>query len=758
MVRFCSMPAWSARATAWTAAVGLAALLLVAGCGTKRQTVTVAERPAETTDTVTASIDTVSHAVPIPAGYDTVEVGRFDRGKLWLPDQVPAEYFRSTYGVDPTGEWLTTARQAALRFGDGCSASFVSARGLVLTNHHCARDAISKVSRTDESLLQNGFYADSLDRERTVPDLHVDQLVEIEDVTNRVREDGDDRDTRALNRQQRIENLEDVMTETAKERDERLRVDVVTLYSGALYAAYTYRRYQDVRLVMAPELQVGYFGGEADNFTYPRYSLDVAFFRVYADDGTPLRPDHHFSWDLGGAEAGEPVFVVGNPGSTSRLDMVSQLEYERDHQLPAQLEVFRTRRNILKAYIANHPEAATRYNLRNLFFSVGNSIKSVEGRLRGLRDPYLLARRGKAIRTLRDSMAAVDSLRSYTRAIGKIQGLQESKRILADKQSAFLTFANLRLGSRILTRAVHAYYYDFLRTRGASPDRTESIRDDAEAIEDWPAELERAFLAAQVEEIRQAFGAGHPAVQRLLRKRSVDELASHLVEKSVLMDSTHFVKLLDEGYLKSDDPSVPVIEALAPLFLNINRQMNDIERTEQTMNGRLSRARRALYGNQIPPDASFTLRLSDGVVKGYHYNGTTAPPFTSFYGLYDRYHAHGAADWSLPDRWITPPDSFDLETPLNIVSTNDISGGNSGSPLLNRDLEVVGVVFDSNMEALPNEYLYRDRAARAVSVDVRGIVEALRDMYGATRLVKEVTDGAVAASESGRVEAEGREE
>jgi len=723
--------------TAWGGGALLLALLLVAGCGTPRQTVSVAERPDTPADTSAAGADTTATAVTLPSGADTVQVGRFDRGKLWPIDQIPTDYLQSTYDLTVDEEWRTRAQRAALRFGTGCSASFVSSEGLVMTNHHCARESITKVSRSGERLLDDGFYAEAPAQERRVPDLHVDELIEIENVTGRVR-GGEERDTRGGTRQQRIESLETAMTEKAKKTDEALRVDVVSLYRGAKYAAYTYRRHDDVRLVMAPELQLGYFGGESDNFTYPRFSLDVAFFRVYDEEEAPLQPEHHFSWNLDGAEAGASVFVVGNPGATSRLEVVSQMEYERDHRLPARLEVFRDRRALLQSYIANNPEEAGTYDLRNTFFSIGNSIKSLEGRLRGLQDPYLLARRGVALQALRDSVLAVDSLRQYEQAIGQIDRLQESKRILADKDRAFLTFANLELGSRVLTRAIHGYYYDFLRTRGANPEQVQSIRDDAEEIGNWPDDLERSFLVAQLRDIRSAYGSNHPTMKRLFRTQSVEELAGDLVANSALTDSTSFLKLLEDGYLKSDDPSVPVIEALAPLFLNTNRQMQDIQRTEETLNGRLSRARLALYGDRVPPDASFTLRLSDGVVKGYSYNGTTAPAHTNFYGLYDRYYSHGTSDWALPERWLSPPDEFALETPLNLVSTNDISGGNSGSPLLNDDLEVVGVVFDSNMEALPNEYLYRDEAARAVSVDVRGIVEALREVYEADRLVEEI--------------------
>ncbi|MFB6098043.1 MAG: S46 family peptidase, partial [Salinibacter sp.] len=431
--------------------------------------------------------------------------------------------------------------------------------------------------------------------------------------------------------------------------------------------------------------------------TYPRYALDVAFFRVYAPDGTPLKPEHYFSWDTGGAQPNEAVFAVGHPRSTSRLKTVSQFKYMRAHELPNRLETLRKRRNLLEQYVKAHPDSADRYGLRTLYFTIQNSVKSYRGQLRGLRDPYLLARRGAALQALQDSIQAVDSLRqAYGNVLGEIDRLQQSKTVMADKAGAFEVFSNLKLGSRILVRALHAYYYDFLRTRGAPPDRIESIRKDALKVTDWPPGLEKKFLAVQFKEIRDAYGASHPTVQRLFKKRTPEELAAHLVETSALMDSTSFVKLLKEGYRRSKDTSVPVIEALAPMFLNVNRQMQDIRRRERRLNARLSRARFAVYGSRFPPDATGGLRLSDGRVKSYPYNGTTAPPFTNFYGLYDRYYSQNEGAWSLPPRWINAVDSLDLGTPLNLVSTVDISGGSSGSPLLNKDLELVGVVFDSN--------------------------------------------------------------
>jgi len=721
----------------------LLGVLAVTGCGTPRQTVDVVERPETVEAEGGGSADSVVRAtVPVPSGYDTVQARRFDQGKMWPIHDLPTEYLETTYEVTLDEAWRTKVMRASLRFGSGCSASFVSADGLVMTNHHCAREYVTAVSRGEENLLEEGFQAGTIDRERPVPELFVDQLVEVENVTQRVtRELPDGGDTRDVQRQRRVSSLEDQMTAAAREEDERLRVDIVSFYQGARYAAYTYRRHTDVRLVMVPEQALGYFGGETDNFTYPRHALDVAFFRVYAEDGTPLEPENHFRVDPGGAQEGDAVFAVGNPGSTSRLDMVSQLQYERDHRLPNRLDVLRSRSQLLRTYIADHPETATTYGLRNTLFSVQNSIKGLEGQLRGLRDPYLMARRGTAVRTLLDTAQAVDSLQAYSRAVREIRRLQQSKRVLAEKEGAFTTFTNLTLGSRVLTRAIHGYYYDFLRTRGADPERVQDIRDDAEEIVDWPAELERAFLEAQLREIRSAYGADHPALQRIFRTRPPDSLAAHLVQNSALMDSSRFRTLLDEGYLKSDDPSVRVIEALGPLFLNLSRQMEDLRQSEETLNRRLSRVRRAVYGATIAPDATFSLRVSDGVVKGYQVDETPVPAFTTFHGLYDKYRTHEGGDWALPDRWVSPPDSFDRDTPLNLVSTNDISGGSSGSPLLNRDLEVVGVVFDSNMEALPNEYVYRTADARAIAVDVRGILEALRVMYGAPRLVDELTEG-----------------
>jgi hypothetical protein len=721
--------------------------LAVAGCGPSKETATVATvtETAPSTETKAPEPEPVT---VVPAGYDTVMAQRFDRGKMWTFENAPLDYFQAEYGFTPDEAWFRKARLGALRIPN-CSASFVSPHGLVMTNHHCARESISKVSKEGESLLDNGFYAESLDEERTVPDFYVEQVIEIEDVTDRVRsrirKGGD---TRGQNRDQAIEQMQEEMTSAAQRRDKDLSVEIAALYSGARYSAYTYRTFSDVRLVMAPELTLGFFGGAPDNFTYPRYTLDVAFFRVYGDDGEPITPAQHFSWNLDGSETGDAVFVVGNPGSTSRLSTVSQLTFARDHILPGQLDILETRSNILRPYIEQNPEKADEYDLRNTFFSIENSVKNFRGQLRGLRDPYLVARRAKAEQALHDSIMAVDSLRGvYGNVLREIEDLQRSKRTASKKNTAFAAFAAPSLGSRVLTRAVYGYFYDTLKRRGAGSDRLENIREEAMTITDWPAEVEAPFIAARLREIRDAFGANDPTVRSIMSNRTPEEIASSLVETSALMDSTKFAEMFDASFLSSKDPAVPLIQAIAPLFFTTTRQMSDFSSTEETLNGRLARARFAVVGTEIPPDATFTLRIADGRVKEYNYNGTRANAFTNFYGLYDHYYSYGSANWNLPERWVNMPQDLDLDTPLNLVTTNDISGGNSGSPLLNQDLEIVGLVFDSNIEALPNEFLYTTEKARAISVDARGILEAIRDVYEAERMVEELVEGRLIESD-----------
>ncbi len=732
----------------------IAIVLLMTACTAPKETAVVVERATRiekppTTEETVATPRPKLELTPFPAGYDTVRARRFDGGKMWTFEHPPIDYFEQAYGFRPDTTWFEEVRLAALRFSSYCSASFVSPNGLVMTNHHCGRESVTEV---DPGLLDEGFYASAMEEERKVKDLYVDQLIALKDVTGEIYDlpatlvtDEERADARRRN----AEALEKRMTDEVKAQDSTLYVQVVELYNGGKYSAYTYRRYDDVRLVMAPELQIGYFGGDPDNFTYPRFNLDMTFFRVYGPDGKPLHTEHYFPWQTGGAAKGEAVFVVGNPGSTSRLSTVSQLEYERDYNLPQSLAVLESRAKILYDYISGHPEEADAYDLRNPYFSISNSLKAQRGQLEGLRDPYLIARRAAGERDLQMVVAETDSLREqYGKVWEQIAQLQKSKRATAEQARALKYFSNPNLSSHVLTRALYGYVYTLMRQRNFPPDQIEEVRTDALKITSWPPDVEKAFITARLRELLEVLGPLDPTMKRILGERSPEEVAGELVDSTALMDSTAFRTLLDEGFLRSGDPAARVIEAIAPLYFTLNQQLQSFENREKALNAKLALVRFAVYGLSVPPDATFSLRLADGLVKGYPYNGTKAPPYTTFFGMFDRHFSFsGRREWALPEYWLNPPQTFDPSTPVDLVTTNDITGGNSGSPLINRAREIVGLIFDGNIESLPNEYIYTDEAARAVAVDARGILEALDEIYDADRIVLELTSGKLVPTE-----------
>ncbi len=737
----------------------LVVLVLVAGCSAPRQTAVITERPQAPADTTPRPRppDVIAITPPVTAtsaernpALDTVRAGRFDAGKMWTFDNPPLEYFREAYGFAPDTAWFRQARLGALRFATYCSASFVSPNGLVMTNHHCGRESVTDVSKEGENLLDSGFYASSLAEERKVDELFVDQLIEIRDVTADVyaaQRGIEGRAGQAEARARQAEGLEEKLKADAQRRDPNLEVQVIALYDGAKYSAYTFRRYKDVRLVMAPELQLGFFGGDPDNFTYPRYALDVSFFRVYMDD-KPFQSPYYFRWSTAGVDEGEPVFVVGSPGSTSRLATVAMLEYERDVALPAQLNALERRMDVLGRYIEAHPEEAEAHDLRNAYFDLSNSQKSFTGQLGGLRDPYLMARKRAAETRLAADIAGSDSLRGAAGTLlQEIANVQKARRSAAAQAEAFEFFASPPFDSPILTRATYAYFLTLLRRNGAPPETISDYRKQALEQPYWPASLEQRMVALRLRELRDVLGADHAVVRGVLAGGTPEGVAERLVNETALNDSTRYRKILDDGL--GSDAFADVAGAIVPLYLATAQAQQGYGETEDALLAGLAQARFALYGTNIPPDASFSLRIADGVVKGYDYNGTRAPWHTTFYGLYDRHYSHsGDSAWALPQRWLTPPATFSLRTPFNFVSTNDITGGNSGSPVLNRNLEIVGIAFDSNIEALPNEYVFRELAGRTVSVDARGILEALDDLYDADRIALELTTGRVYDTEA----------
>ncbi len=674
--------------------------------------------------------------------YPIVNVGKFDDGKMWTFENAPTEYFKSTYNIEVDSSWYNKARLGALRFASYCSASLVSNRGLVMTNHHCARESVTKVQKDGENLLDNGFYAEADSLERKVKDLYVQQLIAMEDVTDEVlgaAENVPGAGPKAEARRKRAEAIENRVNQRLKSEKSAQTAEVVELYSGGRYMVYTYRKYDDVRLVLAPELEIGYFGGDTDNFTYPRHTLDVSFFRIWTADTVGVHPDH-FTWSTSGIEEGDPVFVVGNPGSTSRLKTTAQLEYERDVELPGVLEVLDDRIDILHNYVASNRAQADSFNVRNDLMSARNSQKALRGQFEGLQLGEVISRTYSAEQTLSQSISVNSILTDkYGSVIRDIELLQESKKASAKKAAAFYQFLNPSVSSHILARAMYGYVYTILRQRGAPPEQLKEIVTEAKQITSWPKALESQIIAARLRDFATYLGPNDPTMKRLLGTRSVEQLADSVANYSVLSDSTEFRKLLEGNYLTSKDVSVGIIGAIAPLYFTLDQELRAFQEREDAFMARLAMAQFEVNGSSAPPDATFTLRLADGVVAPYSYKGEEVAAFTRIEGMYAMHEQNGdAEEWSLPESWLSKQSTIPQDTPLNLFSTNDITGGNSGSPLLNKDLEVVGLVFDGNLQSLPNEYVYDDVAARTVSVDARAILVALKYIYQADRLVGEL--------------------
>ena len=685
-------------------------------------------------------------------GIDTVRAGEFDQGRMWTFDVPPAEYFRETYGIAADEAWFERARLGALRI-PSCSASFVSPDGLVLTNHHCAREFVTQVTEDGESLLDDGFYAATLAEERELEDFTADQLIAIRDVSAEVDERVGDRT--GPEREQRIERatseIESRLLEEFGGEDAGIEIEVVALYNGARHSAYVFRQYTHARLVMAPELQIGFFGGDPDNFTYPRYNLDFALFRIYDEDGDPLdTSDWYFPWSTEGVEAGDPIFIVGNPGSTSRLQTVAELMFRRDVGDRLTVEFLKRRAAALEEYIDAYPERADEYDLRNDWFGAMNSIKAYQGQVDGLYDPVILAKRGDTERRFVEALRADSALNArYGGVVEEMARLQMQKAELEQGFGSFLGLTADGFESPTLHRALLAYQILTARQNGAPDAAVAGLVASVDSVTSVPPELDEWLIEARVQEFMEHYGVTERWVGAILRGRTAEGVAAGIVANSMLTDSAAASDGVRRGLIRADDPAIRFVGLYVPAFIDFQQAMSRISQREDELAAQLGRARYEIYGTDLPPDATFSLRIADGVVEGYPYNGTEAPAHTTFYGMYDRHYSFadqypdGDSPWALPPKWETPPDGLDLSTPVNFVSTADIIGGNSGSPVLNADLEVVGVVFDGNIESLPGDYIYLPGLNRSVTADARGILAALRHVYGADRIVEELTGAGV---------------
>lgn len=679
---------------------------------------------------------------------DTVKAGKFDTGKMWTFEYPPLEYFKTAYNFQPSQSWLEHVRMSALRFANYCSSSFVSEDGLVMTNHHCARQSITQVAKDGEDLHETGFIAKTLEDERPVPGLYVDQLVLFKDVTDEVI----DAINKATTDEERAK-FEDDIIKQIEDREAKatgLKVSITPLYNGGKFSLYGYKRYNDVRLVLAPEDQMGFFGGDPDNFTYPRFNLDFSFFRVYDENGKPLKTKDFFKWSEKGAAVGEPVFVVGNPGNTDRLNTVAQLEYARDYQYPRTISLLTTLSDMYKDMLKKDP--SRKAELEDRIFGFDNSLKSITGMLEGLRDPVLMQRKKDFEKTFRASVNADPKLREkYGDLWDKIADIR--------KQLSEITNQNFALSMNRFTTPQYFFIADEVIKIAENLKLPENERDDlyvgdelnntlASLIpQDFDYEMNNALLAQKIETFQKYLGENDPLVKKFTGGKKGAEALKYVLDHSQITNLENIKALIAKGpdaVLNSDDPFIYFVLNSKDLSDKYSKKAKELNEVESAYSQQLGVALFKVYGTSIPPDATFTLRLADGVVEGYPYNGTYAQPFTTFYGMYDRYYGQGKVfPWSLPERWATPPAGLDLSTPFNFVSTNDIIGGNSGSPVINEKADIVGLAFDGNIQSLPGNFIFTTEQNRTVSVHSMGMWEAIDKVYKLKRLSDELKNGKI---------------
>ena len=695
-----------------------------------------------------------TYEVARKASIDTIKAGRFDGGRMWTFDYPPMDWFKEAYNFVPDQKWMEDVRMSALRFATYCSASFVSEDGLVMTNHHCARESVEQVSKEGEHLIEKGFWAATMEDERKVPGLFVEQLAQIQDVTAEVNMAMD----KGTTDDEKIEKRRDAITDIQKRLSDetKYRVSVVTLYNGGRYSAYMYKRYDDVRLVFAPELQMGFFGGDWDNFTYPRYDFDCSFFRVYDENGKPLKTKYFYKFSADGAKEGELVFVVGNPGRTARLSTSDQLEYNRDYQFPFISRVLNNEVDILRTLADRHPEK--REEMINEIFGISNSQKAYGGQLAGLRDEKLMQRRKDFDRQFRAAVEKRPDLKAkYGHIWDEIAEARERARGVANEGIAlrFSGMGNLKTSeflikaSGLVRLAAELEKSDDSARGKAYRGKTLDLTKRALSKPASPdMEIEELALVKQLGTIKDYLGENDPVTKSLLNGQTPEQATRRLISQCVLKDSLKVVDLVNNAPAsieQSTDPFIVAARLALPRQEKAQKVSDEIRSRDAVNQTLLGRAMYDVYGTSIPPDATFTLRLADGIVKGYDYNGTLAPAFTTFYGMYDRHYSFpNDSSWALPERWLNRPGDFDLSKPVNFVSTNDIIGGNSGSPMINKKKEVVGLIFDGNIESLPGEFIFAEDANnRTVSVHSAGMVHAIRYMYKATRLASELEAGKI---------------
>ncbi len=660
---------------------------------------------------------------------------------MWLFNHFPKELVAKKYGYQVTGAFLDHLRLSSVRFNNGGSGSFISPRGLLFTNHHVGSECIQKVSSSEHDYMANGFMAAAEAEERQCPDLEVNVLLRMEDVTARVKGAVAPGATPAQANEQRKGAMARIETECGAKTGNRC--DVVTLYSGGEYQLYEYKKYTDIRLVFAPEVDIAAFGGDPDNFNYPRYCLDFALFRAY-ENGKPVQVRDYLRWSREGVKDNELVFVSGHPGSTGRLATVAELEFSRDVSYPLVLTRLTSLIKALDAYSKENGE--NRRVARDNLFSQQNSFKAYSGFLSGLRDPALMAEKEKAEAALR---AAVDRDPQKKKEFGnvwtEVAGAYQAYRSLY--KPLFLFERNAIRGSDLfgIARDILRYSEEMQkpnerRLREFTDASLPALEQEMYSPAPITPSMEIAVIADYLSFLRQELGANDATVQALLNGRTPERAAEAYVRTSKLQNVAERKRLAKdpEAVKNSEDGMITLARILDGPARRFRKEYEDrIEAVLTSSAGKIAQARFAAYGANEYPDATFTLRLTFARVAGYRNKaGQPVPYRTTFAGLYRR--ATGKDPYKLPPRWVKMKSAIKLDTPFDFVSTADTHGGNSGSPTVNGKGEIVGILFDGNIEGLPNRFVYTETQARSVHVASQGIVEALRSVYKAGRVLAEM--------------------
>ena len=667
-------------------------------------------------------------------------VVRADEG-MWTFDRPPSQAIQQRYSFSVTKEWLDHLRLSSVRFPEG-SGSFVSPNGLVLTNHHVALEQLQKISTPQKNYVADGFYARTRAEEVKSADAELNVLISTEDVTERVVGAA----SKAASAQTALDARKAEIARIQKESLDRtgLRSDVVTLYQGAQYWLYRYKKYTDVRLVFAPEQQMAFFGGDPDNFTYPRHDLDFAIFRVYEND-QPIKSDQYLKWNAKGPADQELVFVTGHPASTDRDDTVAELETERDVIYPASLKVVKRRIDTARRYSSQGAEQARQ--AASLIFGLENAQKAYTGEYNGLMDPKVFAKKQADERGMREAIDKKADLKTmYAAAWADMQRAQETRRRLYKTER----YAQLRgsslapLGLLIVQYVAEVAKPDSARLDGFHEAQLPSLTFQLSSPAPFYPALQEVLLADSLQESLEELGPNHPFIKAALGGRTPKDAAAALIGGTKLADPAVRKQLIDggqEAVARSMDPLIVLGRALDPI---VREQQKALEREVTSVASaarqKIGQARFAVYGAAAYPDATFTLRLSYGRVSGYPMNGTRAPYKTTFFGLYaESADFDDKPPFKLAPRFNQKRAQVDMATPLNFVTTNDIIGGNSGSPVVNRAGELVGLIFDGNIESLVGRFVYEEEKNRAVAVHAGGIVHALRAVYDAGPLADEIT-------------------